>query len=157
MIHHRVADCFSLYSTGQRRYVWREEERDQVSSCRLFVFILKNNNAFNASNIFKYDYCSGGSLSQSTPSCCSGGNKTKETEATQQQEPSSSCCAGNADTKKTSSSQHVASVFEFLADNSSGARGAMVGHCQTVEGGIQACVWVPQEDDGGAHQHRIVF
>jgi hypothetical protein len=100
--------------------------------------------------------CSGGSSSQNTPSCCSGG-KTKETTEAAQKEASSSCCGGQSDTKKTSSSPHAASVFEFLANNGSGAGSSMVGHCQTVEGGIQACVWVPQEENGGVHQHRIVF
>lgn len=91
----------------------------------------------------------------------------KETEKKQ----AGSCCGGG--TKKSTVETHPesASMFEFFKDsgttkkkkNTSSSPNrmhmAMVGHCESVEGGLNACVWVPNVDDGDDDdaRHTIIF
>jgi hypothetical protein len=45
------------------------------------------------------------------------------------------------------------SVFEFFSSGSDEAALSLLGQCQPVEGGINACMWVPTSEQ----QHKIVF
>lgn len=76
------------------------------------------------------------------------------TDAVTTQKP---CCASKEPHTHAANEKTKPSVFEFFssptdADDNS-ATVSMLGHCQGVEGGLNACVWVPTSD----RQHRIVF
>lgn len=83
-----------------------------------------------------------------TPSCCGGKGRSHDERS----------AAVDGTSTNTSKGSQVASMFEFFKDSgktSETSGRAMVGHCQTIEGGLQACVWVPQSRD--EEQHKIVF
>ncbi len=62
------------------------------------------------------------------------------------------CCASK-EPHAHPSERAAPSVFEFFSSGSDDAGGSLLGQCQRVEGGINACVWVPTSEQ----QHKIVF
>lgn len=62
------------------------------------------------------------------------------------------CCASKEEATRPSD-KAAPSVFEFFSSGSDDAGLSMLGQCQRVEGGLNACVWVPTSE----RQHKIVF
>ena len=76
-----------------------------------------------------------------------------------------SCCNSSAPSSSSLEAEKAPSMFEFFKQNSGGNKNkkessnmAMVGHCESIEGGLNACVWVPQADaDADDALHTIIF
>ncbi len=66
--------------------------------------------------------------------------------------PQKPCCASK-EPHAHPSERAAPSVFEFFSSGSDEAGMSLLGQCQRVEGGINACVWVPTSE----RQHNIVF
>lgn len=87
---------------------------------------------------------------------CRGETGEKDTSSNKTEENAGDvppCCRG----KEKYDDGATASMFEFFKDSGKTKEStgpAMLGHCQSVEGGLKACVWVPQQDDA---PHKIVF
>ena len=88
------------------------------------------------------------------------GKKSASADNTSESKP---CCASKSKEPHTHAPAEKAtvtakpSIFEFFSsasgDDRDGDARAMLGHCTAVEGGLNACVWVPTNE----RQHKIVF
>jgi hypothetical protein len=84
-------------------------------------------------------------------------DEASPTEKQNTQEEKHPCCESKESTHEKNKSP---SIFEFLNGSSCNdgkddgrTSVSMIGHCQEVEGGLNACVWVPTAE----RQHKVVF